>query len=107
VGDYEAPQGDRWFFDVPSRIEPLFTPSPRPASSPARQLNEVPWTIFDKPDKSSFYDQIAWFTDEQKGPVLSLRCEGGGSFDFVKRVARRSQPAGTVLSHLRPLPPLG
>jgi endonuclease/exonuclease/phosphatase family metal-dependent hydrolase len=51
--------------------------------TPAQALNEVPRTIFDKPQAHHYYDQIAWFVDPQKGPVLPLTCTGAGTFDFV------------------------
>jgi endonuclease/exonuclease/phosphatase family metal-dependent hydrolase len=51
--------------------------------TPAPSLNAVPRTIFDSPTRSSYYDQIAWFADERKGPLLTLECSGAGNFDFV------------------------
>ena len=44
----------------------------------------MPRTIFDTPGAGHFYDQIAWFVDEAKGPALSLpNYTKAGSFDFV------------------------
>jgi hypothetical protein len=34
-----------------------------------------------------FYDQIAWFTDARKGPLLTLDCSNAGNFDFVPHLA--------------------
>lgn len=48
-------------------------------------LHQVPRTIFTDPDESDkghFYDQIAWFTEEQGRPALSLEYRDGGYFDF-------------------------
>lgn len=43
----------------------------------------MPRTIFDQPGKGKFYDQIAWFLEFGRGPVLNLGYLGAGSFDFV------------------------
>jgi len=51
--------------------------------TPSPSLNDVPRTIFDSPKRSSYYDQIAWFADEKKGPLLTLECSNAGNFDFV------------------------
>jgi len=51
--------------------------------TPAPELTKLPRTIF-KSGKSNFFDQIAWFTDAQKAPILSLRYNNAaGNFDFV------------------------
>ena len=70
-------------FNIDRQDDPLFQAftSTGLASPPA--LDKVPRTIFDAPDKSHFYDQIAWFADDSKGPALSLAYERAGSFDFV------------------------
>jgi endonuclease/exonuclease/phosphatase family metal-dependent hydrolase len=73
-------------FNIDRRGDPLYDAFTSTGLVPAEQLNEVPRTIFDTNSKKSFYDQIAWFIDEQKGPMLSLACEGAGSFDFVKEL---------------------
>jgi len=43
----------------------------------------VPRTIFGDPGQSKFYDQVAWFVDEERGPMLTLQASSAGSFDFV------------------------
>ena len=70
-------------FNIDRKDDPLFQAftSTGLTSSPA--LNNVPRTIFDDPGAGHFYDQIAWFVDDAKGPALSLRCTNAGSFDFV------------------------
>ncbi len=70
-------------FNIDRRDDPLFKAftSTGLTSSPA--LNDVPRSIFDDPGAGHFYDQIAWFVDDTKGPALSLRCTNAGSFDFV------------------------
>jgi hypothetical protein len=50
-------------------------------------LNKVPRTLFsdpNQPDLNRFYDQIAWFTGQNKLPALSLKYSCGGSFDFIQ-----------------------
>ena len=54
--------------------------------TPAPALNDVPRTIFDKPQAQHFYDQIAWFVDPDKGPMLPLTSTGAGTFDFVPQL---------------------
>ncbi|MDN5864408.1 MAG: endonuclease/exonuclease/phosphatase family protein [Gammaproteobacteria bacterium] len=58
----------------------LFTPP---------ELNNVPRTIFSEPggeDDEKFYDQIAWFANDEGKPKLSMRYGAAGSFDFTKTV---------------------
>jgi endonuclease/exonuclease/phosphatase family metal-dependent hydrolase len=73
-------------FNIDRRGDPLYDAFTSTGLVPAKQLNDVRRTIFDKRGKSSFYDQIAWFADEKRGPMLSLRCQGAGSFDFVEEL---------------------
>jgi endonuclease/exonuclease/phosphatase family metal-dependent hydrolase len=70
-------------FNIDHQGDPLFDAFTSTGLTPAAALNEVPRTIFDQPQSAHFYDQIAWFTDPQKGPVLSLACTSAGSFDFA------------------------
>lgn len=59
----------------------LFTP-------PA--LNEVPRTIFsdadDDADDEKFYDQIAWFENEEGIPRLTMKYGAAGTFDFTETI---------------------
>ena len=46
-------------------------------------LHAIPRTIFSDPEDPTFYDQIAWFTEEEGDrPALSLKYVKGGSFAF-------------------------
>jgi hypothetical protein len=67
-------------------------------------LHEVPRTIFGS-HLDSYYDQIAWFTDEtSRVPKLSLTPTGAaGSFNFVGHVHRdltRQQLSWRISDHL-------
>ena len=53
---------------------------------PPPGLAQLPRTIFDKPKKRHSYDQIAWFNDAAKGPLLTLTCSKAASFDFVPQL---------------------
>jgi exonuclease III len=70
-------------FNIDRRGDELFDAFTSTGLTPAPSLNEVPRTIFDTPKRQSFYDQIAWFADAHKGPLLTLDCSDAGSFDFV------------------------
>jgi endonuclease/exonuclease/phosphatase family metal-dependent hydrolase len=70
-------------FNIDRRGDPLFDAFTSSGIEPAAQLNEVPRTIFGDPGEKKFYDQIAWFTDEERGPMLTLQPSSAGSFDFV------------------------
>jgi endonuclease/exonuclease/phosphatase family metal-dependent hydrolase len=70
-------------FNIDRRGDPLYDAFTATGLQPAPGLNDVPRTIFDRPGKSSFYDQVAWFTEPGTGPVLDLAYSAAGSFDFV------------------------
>ena len=70
-------------FNIDRRGDPLFDAFTSTGIEPAPQLNDVPRTIFGDPGASKFYDQIAWFTDEKRGPMLTLQVSTAGSFPFV------------------------
>ena len=70
-------------FSIDRRGDPLFDAFTSSGIEPAPALNDVPRTIFGDPGESKFYDQIAWFVDEERGPVLTLQTTAAGSFDFV------------------------
>jgi endonuclease/exonuclease/phosphatase family metal-dependent hydrolase len=70
-------------FNIEGREDdPLFSAFTSTGLTSAPGLDEVPRTIFDTGATHHFYDQIAWFTDPAKGPVLNLGFEKSGSFDF-------------------------
>lgn len=70
-------------FNIDRKDDPLYQAFTSTGLTPPPVLNDVPRTIFDTPGAGHFYDQIAWFVDETKGPALSLRCANAGTFDFV------------------------
>jgi endonuclease/exonuclease/phosphatase family metal-dependent hydrolase len=86
-----AEQEDEWRhnlialgdFNIDRSGDPRYQAFTSTGLTPAPALNGIPRTIFDDPSNASFYDQIAWFTDAAKGPLLSLGCTKAGSFDFV------------------------
>lgn len=52
----------------------------------SEDLQRVPRTLFSdpkKPDLEHFYDQIAWFTQKNNIPALTLKYARGGTFDFA------------------------
>ena len=59
-------------FNIDRRGDPLFDAFTSTGIQPAPQLNDVPRTIFGDPGRPNFYDQIAWFADKARGPVLTL-----------------------------------
>jgi endonuclease/exonuclease/phosphatase family metal-dependent hydrolase len=70
-------------FNIDRRGDPLFDAFTSSGIEPAPELNHVPRTIFGDPGESKFYDQIAWFVDAERGPMLTLTSSAAGSFDFV------------------------
>jgi endonuclease/exonuclease/phosphatase family metal-dependent hydrolase len=70
-------------FNIDRQGDPLFDAFTSTGLTPAPQLNDVRRTIFDEAQKRHFYDQVAWFTDPHKGPVLTLSSTAAGTVDFV------------------------
>ena len=70
-------------FNIDRRGDPLFDAFTSTGIRPAPELNDVPRTIFGDTADAKFYDQIAWFVEKGKGPVLTLTSTAAGSFDFV------------------------
>ena len=70
-------------FNIDRRGDPLFEAFTSTGLEPASQLNDAPRTIFGEAGEEKFYDQIAWFTDEKRGPVLTLQVSSAKWFDFV------------------------
>lgn len=57
--------------------------------APAEHLKDTPRSIFSKEgsaDTEKYYDQIAWFHDDNGIPALSLKPISGGYYDFVGQV---------------------
>ena len=70
-------------FNIDRRGDPLFEAFTSTGLEPAPGLDEVPRTIFGSGGSAKYYDQIAWFVDRTKGPMLGLEWLSSGSFDFV------------------------
>ena len=70
-------------FNIDRKDDPLFQAFTSTGLTAPAALDTVPRTIFDDPGACHFYDQIAWFVDEAKGPALSLQLTKAGTFDFV------------------------
>jgi len=77
-------------FNIDRRDDPLYQAFVARGLVVAPQHRDLPRTIFDRdgqPDKSSFYDQIAWFSQANK-PLLNMTLKAGGNFDFRPHVYR-------------------
>jgi len=72
-------------FNIDRNGDPLYEAFTGTGLTPAPGLDDVPRTIFDggASDTSHFYDQIAWFVDETRGPLLPVTCTAAGGVDFV------------------------
>lgn len=75
-------------FNIDRKDDDLYKAFTSTGLSVPNDLHKIPRTIFsdpNKPEMDKFYDQIAWFTGEDKvTPALSLKYRKGGSFDFTK-----------------------
>lgn len=69
-------------FNIDRRGDPLYEAFTSTGLTSAPAPNEVPRTIFPT-GRDNFYDQIAWFVERRRGPLLTLGLESAGSFDFV------------------------
>jgi len=81
-GDNLLTLGD---FNIDRLDDPLYQAFVATGLRPAPEHATLPRTIFDDPQASHFYDQIAWFAAADGTPLLKppLRYEGqGGNFDF-------------------------
>jgi endonuclease/exonuclease/phosphatase family metal-dependent hydrolase len=75
-------------FNIDRRNDPLYQAFVSRGLTVAPQHRDLPRTIFDPaghPDQSSFYDQIAWFSEANK-PLLNMALKSGGNFDFRPHV---------------------
>jgi len=70
-------------FNIDRSGDPLFDAFTSTGIRPAPGLNAAPRTIFGESGDAKFYDQIAWFVEKGKGPVLTLTSTAAGHFDFV------------------------
>lgn len=87
-------------FNIDRRDDPLFQAFVSRGLTVAPPLVDLPRTIFDKGpgDKSSFYDQIAWFTDKKRA-LISMTLAKGGNFDFRPFLYRDVGLTPTQLSY--------
>jgi len=84
-------------FNIDRADDPLFDAFTSTGLTPAPPLAELPRTIFDTPSKHHHYDQIAWFTtDQRRRPVLNLACLTGGQLDFTTEL--KGEQSLTTLS---------
>lgn len=84
-------------FNIDRADDPLFDAFTSTGLTPAPPLAELPRTIFDKPSTHHHYDQIAWFTtDQRRRPVLNLACLTGGQLDFTTEL--KGEQSLTTLS---------
>lgn len=84
-------------FNIDRTDDPLFDAFTSTGLTPAPPLAELPRTIFDKPSKHHHYDQIAWFTtDQRRRPMLNLACLTGGQLDFTTEL--KGEQSLTTLS---------
>lgn len=77
-------------FNIDRRGDPAYEAFVKRGLTPAPFHQNLPRTIFDMddvPDKASFYDQIAWFTDKKRA-LINLTTKSGGNFDFRPLVYR-------------------
>lgn len=89
-----AEQEDEWRhnvialgdFNVDRRDDVQYRAFTATGLTPAPALVDAPRTIFDRPKTGHYYDQVAWFDDPAKGPVLSLVPTLGGYVDFPLHV---------------------
>jgi endonuclease/exonuclease/phosphatase family metal-dependent hydrolase len=71
-------------FNVDRQGDPLWEALTSTGLTTPDALNDVPRTIFDEPQNSHFYDQIAWFEENSTRSVLTL--------DFVSAGSSTSSP---------------
>lgn len=72
-------------FNIDRKGDKLFDAFTSTGLTSPDELDKVPRTIFGKPNKKKFYDQIAWFTGSDGKPALSLDYKkNAGGFDFTQ-----------------------
>jgi endonuclease/exonuclease/phosphatase family metal-dependent hydrolase len=70
-------------FNIDRRGDELYDAFTSTGLTVPDDLHAIPRTIFSDPEDPTFYDQIAWFTEEDGDrPALSLNYVQGGSFAF-------------------------
>ncbi len=88
-------------FNIDHKDDELYKAFISTGLRPAKKLEKVPRTIFSKkgkPEKNKYYDQIAWFSGEDKLPALSLIPKNAGYFNFVNHVLKKRKLSKKRLS---------
>jgi len=78
-------------FNIDRMDDPLYKAFTSTGLHTPADLNAIPRTIFarpEDPETAKFYDQIAWFTDGEGKPRLSMQYSSGGSYDFTDIVMK-------------------
>lgn len=78
-------------FNIDRKDDPLWQAFTSTGLKSPDDLDSVPRTIFSGSDQSEspkFYDQIAWFANEQGEPLLDMRYARSGYVDFLPFVYR-------------------
>lgn len=71
-------------FNIDRLDDPLFEAFSSTGLQPPQALNGVPRTVFDNDKSSHYYDQVAWFVDDEEPLLRGLHPSGrSGSFDFL------------------------
>ena len=74
-------------FNIDRKDDPLYQAFTSTGLTVPKELQDKPRTLFAdpaKPNLGQFYDQIAWFTGQNRLPALSLNYQTGGNYDFTK-----------------------
>jgi endonuclease/exonuclease/phosphatase family metal-dependent hydrolase len=78
-------------FNIDRNDDPLYQAFTSTGLHTPDDMDAIPRTIFgnpDEPETGKFYDQIAWFTDDEGRPRLSMQYSSGGCFDFTNVVMK-------------------
>ena len=78
-------------FNIDREDDPRYHAFTSTGLKPVPDLINLPRTIFSKegvPDTQKYYDQIAWFSDEDDKPNFSLTYKGSGRIDFRGMIMR-------------------
>jgi len=76
-------------FNIDRRGDELYQAFTSTGLTVPDDLHAIPRTIFSDPEAPTFYDQIAWFTEEDGDrPALSLEYVRGGSFAFQEHTLK-------------------
>ncbi len=90
-------------FNIDRRNDPRYDAFVHTGLSVPQDLNNAQRTVYDNSTK--FYDQLAWFIDEQNRPLISLEYLKGDTFNFspyvlANRGLTNSQLSWRISDHL-------